>query len=231
MVRLALLAVLASAWLVAAPAAQAVDLPVDLQGATDAAVGQAQALAGTAGTATNTTPPVTPEVGAAAAAPAVETAPEVTRPAASQPEYTTAAAVSTIADGPRRTEVHPPVRSARFKQGHRDTGSSAAQRGSRAALGRPPADTAAAPTPALDRAPHATGAAPKQPPPAPDRAPATSGGGAASSAPAAGLSLGGGLALLAAAVCLAGPFLRRRLAIEPAALRPVAFVSLLERPG
>jgi hypothetical protein len=32
-------------------------------------------------------------------------------------------------------------------------------------------------------------------------------------------------------ISLAGPRLRRRLLIEPAALRPVAFVSLLERPG
>jgi hypothetical protein len=228
MVRLALLAVLASAWLAAAPAAQAVDLPVDLQGTADATVGQAQSLAGTAGTAANTTPPVTPEVGAAAAAPAVDTAAEATQPA--QPEYTTAAAVSTITDGPRQTEPDPRVRSARFTQGHRDTGSSAAQRGHRAALSRHPADTPV-PTAAAPRAPHATGTAPKQPPPAPDRAPPASGGGAASSAPAAGLSLGGGLALLAAAVCLAGPSLRRRLPIEPAALRPIAFVSLLERPG
>jgi hypothetical protein len=56
-------------------------------------------------------------------------------------------------------------------------------------------------------------------------------GGSGATAPAAGFAFGGGLALLAAAVCLAGPRLRRRLVIRLAALRPVAFVVLLERPG
>jgi hypothetical protein len=55
-------------------------------------------------------------------------------------------------------------------------------------------------------------------------------GGSGATAPAGGFAFGG-LALLAAAVCLAGPRLRRRLVIRLAALRPVAFVVLLERPG
>jgi hypothetical protein len=228
MVRLALLAVLVSACLAAAPAAQAVDLPVDLQASAGAAVEQAQSLAGTAVTAANAAPPATPAVNATTATPSVDTA-EVAQPAAAPPEYTTAAAVPVIADRPPHPDGDPPVRAARFKQGNGDTGSRAAQAGRRAALGRHSGDTTV-PTPAVHRAPHATGAGPKRRPAAPDRAPPTSGGGAAS-APAAGLALGGGLALLAAAVCLAGPRLRRRLLFEPAALRPVPFVSLLERPG
>ena len=230
MVRLALLAVLMSACHAAAPAAQAVDLPVDLQGSVATAVGQAQSIAGTAATAAQAATPAPPQVDATTTAPAVRTAPDAARPAVAAAEYTTAAAASVIADGPRHTDGDPPVRSARFKQGHRDTGSSATQAGHRVALSRHPVD-GAVPTPAVHRAPHATAASPEQRPPAPDRAPPTSGGGAASSAPAAGLALGAGLALLAVAVSLAGPRLRRRLLIEPAALRPVAFVSLLERPG
>jgi hypothetical protein len=229
MVRLALLPVLVSACLAAAPAAQAVDLPVDLQTTAGTAVGQVQSVAGTATTAANAAPPAAPQVGVAATAPAVGTAADVAQPAAESAEYTTAAAVSVIADGPRHTGGDPPTRTARFKQGRRDTGSGAAQAGHRAALSRHHVDTTV-PTHAVHRAPHATGAGPKQPPPAPDRAPPTSGGGA-TSAPAAALSLGGGLALLALTVSLAGPRLRRRLLIQPAAVRPVAFVSLLERPG
>ncbi|MEA2419918.1 MAG: hypothetical protein QOE60_2124, partial [Thermoleophilaceae bacterium] len=68
----------------------------------------------------------------------------------------------------------------------------------------------------------------RQRPARPDPAPPTSGAAPASAA-AAGLA--GGLALLVLAVSLAGPHLRRRLSIDLAALRPVAFVSLLERPG
>jgi hypothetical protein len=50
------------------------------------------------------------------------------------------------------------------------------------------------------------------------------------SAGAAGL-FAGGLAMLAGALMLVAPRLQRRLLIDPAALRPVAFVALLERPG
>ena len=50
------------------------------------------------------------------------------------------------------------------------------------------------------------------------------------SAGAAGL-FAGGLAMLAGALMLAAPRLHRRLLIDPAVARPVAFVALLERPG
>jgi hypothetical protein len=50
------------------------------------------------------------------------------------------------------------------------------------------------------------------------------------SAGAAGL-FAGGLAMLAGALMLVAPRLHRKLLIDPAAPRPVAFVALLERPG
>jgi hypothetical protein len=50
------------------------------------------------------------------------------------------------------------------------------------------------------------------------------------SAGAAGL-FAGGLAMLAGALMLVAPRLHRRLLIDPAVPRPVAFVALLERPG
>jgi hypothetical protein len=230
MVRLALLAVVVSACLASAPAAEAVDLPVDLQSTAATAVGQVQAVAGgAAGTATQAAPPTTPQVNVDTTAPAVGAAADATRPAAEPAEYTTAAAVSVIDDGPRHTDRDLPVRSARFKQGHGHTGSGAAHGGhGDAALSRRPVGETVS-THVLRRAPHATAAAPKERPSAPDRTPPTSGGGAAS-APAAGLSLGG-LALLAVVICLAGPRLGRRLLIQPAGPRPVAFVALLERPG
>jgi hypothetical protein len=225
MVRLVVLTVLASACLAAAPAAQAADLPVDVQSSVAAAVDQAQAVAGTA---TQAAPAATPQVSANTTTPVVGSAADLAQPAAKAAEYTAAAAVSVIADGPRDTDGGPPVRSARFKQGHGHTGSSAARARGRAALSRDPVSTTVA-AQAVGHASHATGAAPRQHPAAPDRAPSTAGGGAAS-APAAGLSLGG-LALLAIAISLAGPRLRRRLATQPFAVRPAAFVSLLERPG
>ena len=46
-----------------------------------------------------------------------------------------------------------------------------------------------------------------------------------------GFSFGGGLALLVAALLLAGPRLRRRLSPLPVVCRPVAFLVVLERPG
>lgn len=54
--------------------------------------------------------------------------------------------------------------------------------------------------------------------------------GAAAGSPS-GFSLGGGLALLVAALLLAGPRLRRRLPPLPVVCRPVAFLVVLERPG
>jgi hypothetical protein len=65
-----------------------------------------------------------------------------------------------------------------------------------------------------------------------DRAPASSAPGAAASGSSGGLASGGaGFALLVATLLLAGPFLRRRLALLPAVCRPVAFLVVLERPG
>jgi hypothetical protein len=58
----------------------------------------------------------------------------------------------------------------------------------------------------------------------------TTGGGAAAASAAAGFA-GGAVALLLFGFSLAGPRLRRRLAVRPVVVRPVAFVSLLERPG
>jgi len=46
-----------------------------------------------------------------------------------------------------------------------------------------------------------------------------------------GLAGGGGFALLVAPLLLAGPFLRRRLALLPVVCRPAAFLVVLERPG
>jgi hypothetical protein len=64
-------------------------------------------------------------------------------------------------------------------------------------------------------------------PPSPLPAPHADGG--ISAGPAAGFA--GGLAMLAVALVLVAPRMRRRLPIDLAALRPVAFVALLERPG
>jgi hypothetical protein len=79
-------------------------------------------------------------------------------------------------------------------------------------------------------APRATAPAPRGDRPGEDTGTSTTGGGSASPAPASFYF--GGLALLAlSSLCLAGPRLCRRLLIQPATLRPVAFVALLERPG
>jgi len=56
--------------------------------------------------------------------------------------------------------------------------------------------------------------------------PSVPGGGASSISPASGAA-----AALIAAFCLTAPSLLRRLRLSPALVRPVAFVSLLERPG
>jgi sec-independent protein translocase protein TatB len=85
----------------------------------------------------------------------------------------------------------------------------------------------------FDVARPAFGAAPSGPaedePATPDQQPGPFAG-----SPASGLSGSfsfGGLAVLAAALCLAAPALRRRLLIRPAMRWPGAFVPLLERPG
>jgi hypothetical protein len=64
-------------------------------------------------------------------------------------------------------------------------------------------------------------------PPVPQPGPHAEGG---VSSGAAGL-FAGGAAMLTGALILVAPRLRRRLLIDPAVLRPVAFVALLERPG
>jgi hypothetical protein len=67
--------------------------------------------------------------------------------------------------------------------------------------------------------------------PEPGRHPAVHQGAGADGGISAGFGFAGGLAVLAAALLLVAPQLRRRLSIDPAVLRPVAFVALLERPG
>jgi hypothetical protein len=63
----------------------------------------------------------------------------------------------------------------------------------------------------------------------PNPAPAPRADGGISAGASAGFA--GGLAMLVVALILVAPRMRRRLPIDPAALRPVAFVALLERPG
>ena len=76
--------------------------------------------------------------------------------------------------------------------------------------------------------PHPAAARPEPgTPPSPLPAPRADGG---ISAGSSGL-FAGGLGMLALALILVAPRMRRRLPIDPAALRPVAFVALLERPG
>jgi hypothetical protein len=103
-------------------------------------------------------------------------------------------------------------------------------------MGAPVRDSRPArPAPVVVRHPHA-GAAASRPasapqerdgPPQPLPAPRADGG---VSAGAAGL-FAAGLAMLAGALMLVAPRLRRRLVLDPAVLRPAAFVALLERPG
>jgi hypothetical protein len=246
MVRFTLPAALAAAFCVAAPAAEASVVPVDVQSTVAATAEQVPAAASVVTTVANTARPaveqvrteVTSATGAAAPAadPAVANAADLAGPTVERAGYTTAAAVTVASGGPR--ELHTgasatPDRAARFtRPGRGHTGPSAAHGGGRAALAHLPLSTS--PPPA--GAPTDTGAdaAPRtvahhQRPAAPDPRPRT-GGGTVASAPVAGFALGGA-ALLTLAVCLAGPRLRRRLLIRPAVPRPAAFVALLERPG
>jgi hypothetical protein len=244
MVRLVLL--LTGACCAAAPAAQAGVVPVDLQSATTAvqqdpvattvtsagavvtsAVGPAverldTQAAGTTGTSTTGT---------------VETTKELTAP----PQYTVAVAGPTPAGENGETSepradgstISAKGRSRAPRRAHGRTDSSAASGGHRAALAPPSAQAAGpladAPRRAVGDAPHQAAAA-SEPRPDSPRPEAPSHGGEPASSPAAGIALGG-LALLTIVLCLAGPRLRQRLEIRPGAARPVAFVSLLERPG
>ena len=61
--------------------------------------------------------------------------------------------------------------------------------------------------------------------------PASPGAGAGAGGAASALAMAGAIAALLAALSLTAPRLVRRLRLPPALWRPVAFVSLLERPG
>jgi hypothetical protein len=232
MVRLALLAVLVAACLAAAPAAQAADLPVSVPAIAGAVVAQAPApVAEAATTVASTVRPASRQVAVPATAPAVDAAAALPEPTARPAEYTTAAAISMISDGPVAADDAAPSRSARFHgraRGHTDSG--AVRRPGHHAPERA-AGPVSAPAPAevARHVPRAAASTFDERPIAPDRMPSGPRGGV-TSAPAAALWLGG-LALLAFALCLAGPRLCRRLLIPPIAPRSVAFVSLLERPG
>ncbi len=80
---------------------------------------------------------------------------------------------------------------------------------------------------AVARAAHST-ASPALPAREPGSGPA---GADAAAGVSTGLFFGGGMALLVAALLLAGPRLHRRLSLLPAVCRPVAFLVVLERPG
>ena len=97
---------------------------------------------------------------------------------------------------------------------------------------RSAAHTAAGPRPtrqaeAAARATHS--ATPAQQ--APEPLSGLSGADGAPAGSSSGFFVGGGFALLVAALLLAGPRLRRRLSLLPAVCRPVAFLVVLERPG
>jgi len=247
MVRFAVLAALVTACFAAVPSAHAAVLGVDVQSTAAATLAEAPAVTTAVTTVTDAAQPVVRELrgnatttAAPATAPTVGTTKGLSKPVVEQARTTTAAAVAEpVSDGTgelnetataaaQRPAHHRAVGFTHPGQGH--MGPSAAPRGERAALARPSASPSA-PTPAATDAT----SAPRRPgtqslPAVPDQAPPVTGGTGAT-APAAGFAFGGGLALLAAAVCLAGPRLRRRLVIRLAALRPVAFVVLLERPG
>jgi hypothetical protein len=245
MVRLTLPAALVAACCAAAPAAQASLVPVDVQSTAAATAQQVPAAQTVAATATDTVRPtvvrlraqVTTATDAAVPAsdPAVSKATDLAGPTVERAGYTTAAALTAATGAPR--ELHTgasaaPDRAARFSRPDRGhTGSSAEHGGGGAALAHVPLDASS--RPARPHADAGAGAAPRSVahhgPASPDPAPRT-GGGEVASASGAGFALGGA-ALLALAVCLAGPRLRRRLLIRPAVVRPVAFVALLERPG
>ena len=95
------------------------------------------------------------------------------------------------------------------------------------------APLAAPADPASHVSPAAAGAAAQPTSSAPERSPqaAPPRGVSADGGISAGSGFAGGLAVLAAALILMAPRLRRRFSIDPAALRPIAFVALLERPG
>jgi hypothetical protein len=217
-------------------------LGVDVQ-STTAAVAEAPAVAAVTATVTEATRPVVTHVQTSTtpgpgAQPAVGGATKLAKPAVEQVDYTTASATGPPSDGSGKFDeraaaaAQRPVkhRSASLTHPrHHGTGPSATPTGASVALGDPEAGPSVPAPAATD-----SEAAPRRPdaergPSDPQPLPPTMGGTAAT-APAAGFGFAG-LALLTAAVCLVGPRLRRRLVTRPAALRPVTFVVLLERPG
>jgi hypothetical protein len=245
MVRFAVLAALVTACFAAVPSAHAAVLGVDVQSTTAATLAKAPAVTTVVTTATDAAQPVVTKLGsdatttaAPATTPTVGTAKGLSKPV--EQARTTMAAVAeppsngsgelneTASAAAQRPAHHRSVSFTRPGQGH--IGPSAAPTGVRAVLAHASASPSA-PTPAATD----TTSSPRRPgaqrvPAAPDSTPPVTGGTAAT-AQTAGFAFGGGIALLAVTVCLAGPRLRRRLVFRPAALRPVAFVVLLERPG
>ncbi len=230
MARTTLLAILIAALWAVAPA-QAATLPESL--VTTATTAVQQAPAGTVTTVRETaaaaTAPVRPVVErSASSAPAAAQVTTAVSEAAQASEYGTARATGTLQDGPAKA-----------------SGAAAPAKRLRAAVHERPARTAPVGGPAASdfsassREPRgvqgrasrggAFAALPQRRPADPDPIRTTSGGAAAASA-AAGFA-GGAVALLLFGFSLAGPRLRRRLAVRPVVVRPVAFVSLLERPG
>jgi hypothetical protein len=113
--------------------------------------------------------------------------------------------------------------SGRIPRGHGPDGVTRRPSGERAAAAhRAPA--AVTDVPAATPAEAATGV--------PDAQPAGGGPGSAASGGSSGFFFaGGGFALLVASLLVAGPCLRRQLALLPAVCRPAAFLLVLERPG
>lgn len=117
---------------------------------------------------------------------------------------------------------------------HRSAGAGGSARGGdgAAAARRPDVESIAGPRSqreptAVARAAHST-ASPALP--ASQRGSGSAGADAAAGV-STGFFFGGGMALLVAALLLAGPRLRRSLSLLPAVCRPVAFLVVLERPG
>jgi hypothetical protein len=252
MVRLTLLLAVLAACLAAAPAqADTLSLSAPVEGAVAQATATATSVADTAGATTaavssSVRPVVTGARGSVVsvgrATPATEATAQTAASVAESAAYTTAAAGSgPAASAPAASAPDPAagelkagaassdrtvrVRAGGAREGSRPAASLRAGAEPRRAV--TPVDAA----PKVVDAPRATAAAPHGVRPGEsDTGPSTNGGGTASPAPASFYF--GGLALLAlSSLCLAGPRLCRRLLIQPATLRPVAFVALLERPG
>jgi hypothetical protein len=151
----------------------------------------------------------------------------------------TGATVPSVAASAPATRLNEPARasvhriSARASSAERVNSGRAAHRSRRAAEPHSAAELSATRRDAV-RQPSGVASAAHPAAPASPAAPEPSSGltaGAPASGASAALSFGGGLALLVAALLLAGPRLRRRLRMLPAVCRPAAFLVVLERPG